>query len=67
MRQHMLDAEIILPQWVSSRPAVPITKLLVQPRDFPFLVQIHGHDDEKLRRPAADNPNGFPWSETLDT
>jgi hypothetical protein len=63
--QHMLGAEIVFPHWVSSQPAKPIAKLLVGPQDFPFLAQVHGHDDEKLTRLAAANPDGFPWPKAL--
>lgn len=65
--QHMLGAEIIFPHWISAQPAKPLAKLLVGPQDFPFLAQIHGHDDEKLSRLAATNPDGFPWPEALKT
>jgi hypothetical protein len=63
--QQMSGAEIIFPHWISRRPATPIAKLLVQPKDFPFLAEIHGHNDEKLTRLAAADPNGFPWPEAL--
>lgn len=65
--QQMSGAEIIFPHWISPRPATPIAKLLVQPKDFPFLAEIHGHNDEKLTRLAAADPNGFPWPEALVT
>ncbi len=65
--QQMLGAEIIFPHWISPKPATPIVKLLVQPKDFPFLAEIHGHDDEKLTCLTAANPNGFPWPEALIT
>jgi hypothetical protein len=38
----------------------------VAPEDFPFLDQIHGHNDEKLTELASANPNGFPWLEALE-
>jgi hypothetical protein len=59
--QHMLGAEIVFPHWISAKPARPVAKLLVEPQDFPFLAQIHGHDDEKLSQLAAADPHGFPW------
>jgi hypothetical protein len=65
--QQMSGAEIIFPHWISPKPATPIAKLLVQPKDFPFLAEIHGHDDAKLTRLAAADPNGFPWPESLIT
>ena len=33
---------------------------MVGPTDFPFLAQIHGHDDEKLVKLYATNPGVFP-------
>lgn len=65
--QQMMGAEITFPHWVSTQPAKPIAKLLVGPQDFPFLAQVHGHDDEKLTQLAAADPNGFPWLEALET
>lgn len=65
--QQMLGAEVVFPHWVSSRPAAPIAKLMVGPQDFPFLTQVHGHNEEKLTRLAAADPNGFPWPEALET
>lgn len=46
--QHKEGMEIVFPQWISTQSAQPIAKLLVKPRDFPFLGKIHGHNDEKL-------------------
>jgi len=63
--QPMSGVEIVFPHWISAKPARPVAKLLVEPQDFPFLVQVHGHDDEKLTRLAAANPDGFPWPEAL--
>jgi hypothetical protein len=65
--QSMMGAKIIFPHWISPQPIRPIAKLRVTPQDFPFLTQIHGHDDEKLTQLAAANPNGFPWPEALVT
>jgi hypothetical protein len=63
--QFMLGAKIIFPHWISPQPIRPIAKLRVTPQDFPFLAQIHGHDDEKLAQLAAADPNGFPWPDAL--
>lgn len=60
-------AEIIFPHWISFKPARPVARLLVHPQDFPFLDQIHGHDDEKLVRLSTEDPNGFPWPAALET
>ena len=65
--QQMMGATIQFPQWISFRPARPIAKLRVQPQDFPFLAEIHGHNDEKLVQLATADPNGFPWPDALMT
>jgi hypothetical protein len=63
----MMGATIQFPHWISFKPARPIAKLHVQSQDFPFLAEIHGHDDEKLVQLATADPNGFPWPEALIT
>jgi hypothetical protein len=65
--QKILGAEVILPHWVSAKPARPVAKLRVRPADFPFLAEIHGHNDEKLSRLARTQPDGFPWPDALET
>jgi hypothetical protein len=65
--QQMMGAEIIFPHWISAQPANPVAKILVQSQDFPFLAEVHGHDDEKLSALAAADPNGFPWPEAIIT
>jgi hypothetical protein len=40
---------------------------VVGPEDFPFLNQIHGHNDEKLAKRASADPNGFPWADVLES
>ncbi|MFI7013719.1 hypothetical protein [Streptomyces sp. NPDC050164] len=45
-----------------SVPVKPLARLVVHPGDFPFLDQVHGHDDVLEARVAAD-PGGFPWFE----
>ena len=65
--QQAQGTEIVFPHWISSQSAHPIAKLLVEPNDFPFLEQIHGHNDEKLIQLASVNPNGFPWLEALES
>ncbi len=65
--QSMMGATISFPHWISPQPARPVAKLMVAPQDFPFLAQIHGHDDEKLAQLASVAPNGFPWPEALIT
>jgi hypothetical protein len=65
--QQTQGTEIVFPHWISSKSAQPIAKLLVQPDDFPFLDQIHGHNDEKLLKLYSMDPNGFPWPEALES
>ena len=65
--QQVQGMEIIFPHWISTLPAKPTAILPVGPQDFPFLDQIHGHNDEKLTQLAAADPNGFPWSEALES
>jgi hypothetical protein len=59
--------EIVIPHWLSTVPAMPIAKLRVGPKDFPFLAQIRGHDDQKLVARALADPNGFPWLDDQDS
>lgn len=63
--QEMQGMEIIFPHWISPLPARPIARLQVGSQDFPFLEQIHGHDDEKLVQLATQDPGGFPWANAL--
>lgn len=62
--QQMMEAELIFPHWISANP---VAKLIVQPQDFPFLAEVHGHDDEMLNALAQANPDGFPWPAALKT
>jgi hypothetical protein len=65
--QQMRGFDIIFPHWISESPASPLAVMPVGPQDFPFLDQIHGHNDEKLAELAAADPNGFPWPEALES
>lgn len=65
--QQIQGTEIIFPHWISSQSIQPIAKLLVEPEDFPFLDNIHGHNDEKLLQLISEDPNGFPWPEALES
>lgn len=65
--QQMQGVEIVFPHWISQVPVEPAAKLKVGPRDFPFLAQIHGHNNEKLDRLAKVDPNGYPWPEALES
>jgi hypothetical protein len=65
--QQAQGIEIVFPHWVSIQSVQPVAKLLVESEDFPFLDQIHGHNDEKLIQLASTDPNGFPWLEALES
>jgi hypothetical protein len=65
--QQMQGFDIVFPHWISETPVRPVAVLSVGSQDFPFLDQIHGHNDEKLARMAAADPNGFPWPEALES
>ena len=65
--QQIQGMEIVVPHWVSTSIAEPVAKLHVGPEDFPFLAQIHGHNNEKLVQLATANPSGFPWPEALES
>ena len=63
----MQGVEIVFPHWISAVPAAAAAKLLVGPEDFPYLAQIHGHNNEKLEQLAKSDPNGFPWPEAWES
>ena len=65
--QPIMGVTVDFPHWVSHAPAAPIAKLTVGPEDFPFLAQIHGHDDTLLNKLVREDPDGFPWPEALIT
>ena len=65
--QQVSGAQIIFPHWYSFKPAIPVSKLPVQPDDFPFLSQVHDHNDKRLIELSTANPNGFPWEAALET
>jgi len=65
--QQVQAIEIVFPHWISQTSGKPLAKLSVGAQDFPFLAQIHGHNDEKLNQMALDNPTGFPWPEALES
>lgn len=48
-------------QLASPVPVQPLAKLMVTPSDFPFLMQIRGHDDERLQEYATALQTGAPW------
>lgn len=65
--QSFHGVEIIFPHWISKEPVKPAARLKVGSQDFPFLAQIHGHNDKKLVQLAAADPGGFPWPEARES
>jgi hypothetical protein len=65
--QKIQELDIVFPHWISELPANPVAQVIVGPQDFPFLDQIHGHNDEKLVQLATADPNGYPWPEALES
>ncbi len=53
--------EVQIPQLASLLPVQPLAKLVVTPTDFPFLMQIRGHDDQRLQEYATALQSGAPW------
>jgi hypothetical protein len=53
--------EIHIPQLASFVPVQPLAKITVSPTDFPFLMQIRGHDDARLQEYATALQTGAPW------
>ena len=43
----------------------PIFRVAVQPKDFPFLANIHAYDDDLLAEHSSRNPKGFPWIDDI--
>ena len=57
--------EVHIAQLASLEPVQPLAKLTITPEDFPFLMQIRGHDDERLQEYATALQTGAPWPESL--
>lgn len=53
--------EVHVAQLASFVAVQPLAKLMVTPADFPFLVHIRGHDDERLQEYATALQTGAPW------
>jgi hypothetical protein len=53
--------EVHIAQLASPVPVQPLAKLTVTPADFPFLMQIRGHDDQRLQEYATALQTGAPW------
>ena len=65
--QKIDGVEIVIPHWITQVPVEPAGRLKVGPGDFPFLPQIHGHNNVTLAQLASANPNGYPWPEALES
>ena len=57
--------EVQIAQLASLVPVQPLAKLMVTPADFPFLMQIRGHDDDRLQEYATALQTGAPWPKDL--
>jgi hypothetical protein len=56
----------MFPHWICDQSIEPVAKIMVSPQDFPFLDQIHGHNNEKLIELFETDPGGFPWPDALE-
>jgi hypothetical protein len=52
-------------QLASFVPVEPLARLVVTPEDFPFLMQIRGHDDARLQEYATALQTGSPWPKDM--
>jgi len=57
--------QVHIAQLASLAPVQPLAKLTITPEDFPFLLQIRGHDDQRLQEYATALQTGAPWPEDL--
>ena len=55
------SSEVQIAQLASLMPVQPLAKLTITPEDFPFLMQIRGHDDQRLQEYATALQTGAPW------
>ena len=55
------SSQVHIAQLASFVPVQPLAKVTVMPDDFPFLMQIRGHDDERLQEYATALQTGAPW------
>lgn len=53
--------QIHIAQLASFVHVQPLAKLTITPEDFPFLLQIRGHDDERLQEYATALQTGAAW------
>lgn len=59
------SSKVHIAQLASRVPVQPLAKLTVTPEDFPFLLQIRGHDDQRLQEYATALQTGAPWPSDL--
>lgn len=59
------DYQVHVAQLASFEPVQPLAKLTLAPQDFPFLMQIRGHDDQRLQEYATALQTGAPWPSDL--
>lgn len=59
------SSKIHIAQLASLVPVQPLAKLTVTAEDFPFLLQIRGHDDQRLQEYATALQTGAPWPSDL--
>lgn len=57
--------EVHFAQLASFVSVQPSAKLTVTPEDFPFLMHIRGHDDQRLQEYATALQTGAPWPKNL--
>ena len=55
------SSQVQIAQLASFVAVEPLAKLTVTPADFPFLMQIRGHDDKRLQEYATALQTGAPW------
>jgi len=55
------SSKVHFAQLASFVAVQPLAKLTVAPEDFPFLLQIRGHDDQRLQEYATALQTGAPW------
>jgi len=55
------SSQVQIAQLASFVAVEPLAKLTITPADFPFLMQIRGHDDERLQEYATALQTGAPW------
>ena len=55
------SSQVHIAQLASFVSVPPLAKLTVTPADFPFLMQIRGHDDQRFQDYATALQTGAPW------